>query len=144
MVEGMKFNIKGSELSELLAKRAAWHKERAEVLKTKNLKEAQDGMKAAANAAAAAGSSFGEDDVEVLCEVASLDLMPYAAGSGAPRRNYGGNVEDPVAAIKKAIAFHTERGSAMAFYSKHVVVEATYVLTESDVGRYELIIAAGL
>jgi hypothetical protein len=100
-------------------------------------------MKAAASAAAAAGSSYGEDNVEVLCE-ASLEIMPYAAGGGAPRRNYGGNVEDPVAAIKKAIVFHAERASAMAFYSKHVVVEATYVLTESDVSRYELIIAAEL
>lgn len=139
MIEGMKFSIKGAELSSLLAKRAAWHRDRAETLRTKNLKEAQDGMKAAANAAAAAGSAVG-DDVEVYEVAESLSLGSGYAGS--PRRAHGGNMEDPVAAIKKAIVFHADRGAALDFYSKHLVVEATHVLTESDIQRFELIAAA--
>ena len=136
MIEGMKFSIKGAELSGLLAKRSAWHRDRAETLRTKNLKEAQEGMKAAANAAAAAGSAVG-DDAEVY-EVAE-SLSGYA---GSPRRAHGGNREDPVAAIKKAIVFHTDRGAALDFYAKYLVNEATYVLTESEVQRFELIASA--
>lgn len=142
MIEGMKFHVKGSELSSLLAKRAAWHKDRAEVLRTKNLKEAQDGMKAAANAAAAAGQAYGSDDVEVLEDYAVETMSLTYAGS--PRRAHGGNVEDPVAAIKKAIVFHTERASSLTFYSAHLVADASYVLTENDIARFELIAASEL
>ena len=140
MIEGMKFHIKGTELSLLLANRSRWHRERAETLKTKNLKEAQDGMKAAASAAAAAGSVTGDLDVEVCLDspIESMSLS-YA---GSPRRGHGGNMEDPVAAIKKAIVFHAERGAALDFYSGHLVNDATYVLTESDVQRFELIASA--
>ncbi len=143
MIDGMKFSIKGVELSGLLGKRSAWHKERAEILKTKNLKEAQEGMKAAANAAAAAGSAIGDSDVEVYHDVMVAESMSLGSGyTGSPRRAHGGNVEDPVAAIKRAIVFHTDRGAALDFYSKHLVNEATYVLTESEVQRFELIASA--
>lgn len=139
MIEGMKFSIKGAELSGLLAKRSAWHRERAETLKTKNLKEAQEGMKAAANAAAAAGSAIGDSDVEVYHDMAVAESLSYA---GSPRRARGGDMEDPVAAIKKAIVFHADRGAALDFYAKHLVNDATYVLTESEVQRFELIASA--
>lgn len=130
MIEGMKFHVKGDELASLLAARAVWHREKAIALQD-NLKQAEEGMKAASEAAMAAGSasprrSFGGEEV-------------YMTAS-APRRTHGGNVEDPVAAIRQAIVFHYNRSTALEFYSKHVVLEASYVLNERELQMYELVV----
>lgn len=128
MIDGMKFHVKGDELKDLLAKRSLWHKEKSVALQV-NLKQAKDGMDAAANAAAAAGQPSSPNRG---LEVMSMSMT-------ATRRPHGGNMEDPVAAIQEAITFHTIRAAALNFYSNHLVVETTYVLGESDVARYELI-----
>lgn len=132
MIEGMKFHVKGEELKALLTARSEWHKNRADALQV-NLKQAEDGMSAASAAAQAAGSAKTNVYRRASAEVA------YAAAS-APRRSYGGNVEDPVAAIQSAITFHTNRAVALDFYSKHLVVDATYVLSESELLKYELVV----
>lgn len=135
MIEGMKFHVKGVELQNLLSTRAEQHKEKVKVLQV-NLKQAREGMEAATSAAAAAGKAVGSVRRSTL-EIAS-------AYSAAPRRNYGGSVEDPVAAINEAIDFHTNRAISLEFYSKHVLVEETYVLTEGELRSYELIEKAEL
>lgn len=132
MIEGMKFHVKGDELKTLLSQRAEWHKNHAKSLHG-NLKQAQESMEVVTSAAAAAGRAG-----TAVRRVATTDGVGYSA-STAPRRNYGGNVEDPIAAIKEAIVHHTNRAADLDFYSKHVVAEATYILSEGEIGRYELI-----
>lgn len=131
MIEGMKFHVKGVELQSLLSTRAAWHKEQVKV-NLVNLKRAQEGMEAAASAAAAAGKAAGAVRRSTEEFVASI----YSA---APRRNYGGSIEDPVGAINEAITHHANRAASLEFYSKHLQVEETYVLSEGELRSYELI-----
>lgn len=133
MIEGMKFHVKGEELRDLLAKRSIWHNIQADNLKV-NLKQAEDGMNAAAAAAAAAGP------VKTPYRRSTGGLEVAYAASAAPRRSYGGDVEDPVAAIQAAITFHTNRAVALEFYSKHLMVDATYVLSEGEILKYELVV----
>lgn len=130
MIEGMKFYVKGEELRDLLAKRSIWHNIQADNLKV-NLKQAEDGM----NAAAAAASP-----VKTPYRRSTGGLEVAYAGSAAPRRSYGGDVEDPVAAIQAAITFHTNRAVALEFYSKHLMIDATYVLSEGEILKYELVV----
>lgn len=127
MIEGMKFHIKGSELYDLLNERSCWHNERVTLLKVK-LKQAEDGMKAASEAASSALTPHSE----VYVGLASV-------GGGAPQRAHGGNIENPVEAIRQAILFHTRRAIILEFFYKHIVVDATYVLNENEIQRYELI-----
>jgi hypothetical protein len=128
MITGMKFHIKGPELKTLFEARAAWYLRRANDLEL-NLKQAEVGMKAASDAALAAGPAGSNYSLGGGLEVMSL-------GS---RRNPGGNMEDPVAAIKSAIAYANNRVAAFSFYAAHLIVEATYELSESDVTHYELL-----
>ncbi len=133
MIEGMKFHVKGVELQNLLSTRAEWHKERVKV-NLVNLKQAREGMEVAAAAAVAAGKAAG------VVRRSSLESLEIASTYSATRqRNYGGSIEDPVAAINEAIAHHTNRAASLEFYSKHVLVEETYVLTENELRSYELI-----
>jgi len=133
MIEGMKFHIKGDELKTLLAKRSLWHKERVVLLES-NLKLAEDAMKTAAQAAAAAGPAPRRSN-EIAMSFASARNLSVT-------RAHGNDMEDPVSALEEAVVFHSEKAAGFLFYSNHLVVETTYILTESEVARYELVAAS--
>ena len=137
IIYGMKFHVSGKELKDSMLARADWHQGRIVEL-TKQRAVAVDALETAAKAAESAGPPRSGRGKIAAPAAARLSL-----GGGAPQRNYGEEMEDPVSAIDQALDFHTNQAVALTFYATHVLVDQTYVLNHHEISQYELIVVLG-
>lgn len=129
-IKGMQFHWQGSEIVATMQSRAKYHEDRVESLK-KDLSEAETALSKAKELGAKAGSSRRP-----------RPMMRAAVGGGyeSTRRDYGGDMEDPVGALQSAIAHHMSRSAALKCYAAHILTDRVYVLSASDMVNYELLV----
>ena len=116
MIEGIKLSMTSTELKQLCEKRVTYHLGRAEWYQQK-LAELEPALKEAAQDAA--------DD--------SFDQLKY--GNSGSRTDRG----DPVERFKNGVAHHRDRATVFRFMAEHVITNETYVLTEGDLQKLEVL-----
>lgn len=136
-IAGVVFHVRGDEFIAILNKRVEEHKAAA-----KEAQEALPGAEAAAQAtqealAVAGRSSRAPSGGEF--ETYSAPVGARAAMAKMSNRDYGGNVEDAVQALRNAVSHHTRRAVALKFYADHLKPGVEYVLGTHDVVTYELL-----
>lgn len=128
-IEGVKFHITGSELIETLNKRAKEHLVKAKEAQA-SLKTADEALQVAQNAAAKAGKAGNST---------RLPKSSHHMATVGSSRNYGGDIEDPVEALREAVIHHNSRAALLKFYASHLISSVTYVIGHHDVDNYELL-----
>lgn len=117
-IEGIKLSITSAELKKLCEQRVEYHSKRAEQ-QAERLKKLEPTFK-----------EIEQEDEESANEAAHG--FKYAS-SNAP------GDEDPLAKIRRRFKHHRDRATVFRFMAEHVVVNETYVMTESDLQKLEVI-----
>lgn len=134
--QGISFRFDGFEIISLMESRAKFHAEKAEELNGE-LKTAEEALAVAIAAGEKAARAAGSAR-HVRSSGARMTAL-----EAAPSRGYGETMENPVEALDRAITFHIAQGKKLAFYARHIMSSATYILSESDIARYELLVVDG-
>lgn len=139
-IAGVVFHVRGDEFIATLNKRVEEHKAAA--------KEAQEALPGALAAAQATQEALAVAGRSSKAPARAAEFETYSAPGGAraamamvktSTRDYGGNVEDAVQALRNAVSHHTRRAVALKFYADHLKPGVEYVLGTHDVAAYELL-----
>lgn len=117
MIEGLRVEVKGSELAERLMRRAAWYTRKAEADEQKRL--------AVEGAVEQMRETLGRD---IDDEVGVENLLKSTSYTQDTARSYIGKVVS-----------HRRRAEFLNFFAEHLNASETYVLTEEDLVRFEIL-----